>query len=165
MDELLDLVDLQDQVIGQAPRSEVYAQKLNNFRVVNLFLINDQEQLWIPRRTANKKLFPLSLDTSMGGHVSSGESYEQALKRELQEELNIELDQIDYQMVGKLNPQAHGTSAFMQVYLIRTNYTPNYNQQDFCESYWLSPADLLVWIKQGEPCKGDLPIIVRQLFS
>ena len=90
MDELLDLVDFNDQIIGTKLRSEVYAQNLNNFRVVNLFLSNDQNQLWIPRRTASKKLFPLSLDTSMGGHVSSGESYEEALKRELQEELGIE---------------------------------------------------------------------------
>jgi isopentenyl-diphosphate delta-isomerase len=165
MDELLDLVDLNDQVIEQKLRSEVYAQKLNNFRVVNLFLINEQGQLWIPRRTAHKKLFPLSLDTSMGGHVSAGENYELALKRELQEELRIELAQVTCQMIGKLNPQKHGTSAFMQVYLIRTNNTPDYNQNDFCESFWLTPNQLLNWIDQGEPCKGDLPIIVRQLFS
>ncbi len=165
MDELLDLVDFNDQIIGTKLRSEVYAQNLNNFRVVNLFLSNDQNQLWIPRRTASKKLFPLSLDTSMGGHVSSGESYEEALKRELQEELRIELEQTNYKLIGQLNPHTHHTSAFMQVYLIQTNKTPNYNPNDFCASYWLSPNELLTWIKQGEPCKSDLPIIVSQLLS
>ena len=42
MDELLDIVDQNDQVIGQALRSEIYSQKLTNFRVVNAFLINKQ---------------------------------------------------------------------------------------------------------------------------
>jgi hypothetical protein len=42
LDELLDLVDENDQAIGQKLRSEIYHEKLSNFRVVNAFLINDQ---------------------------------------------------------------------------------------------------------------------------
>ena len=58
-DELLDLVDEQDRIIGSGLRSEIYREGLSNFRVVNAFLINDAGQLWIPRRTANKRIFPL----------------------------------------------------------------------------------------------------------
>jgi isopentenyldiphosphate isomerase len=83
MDELLDIVDQNDKVIGRKLRSEIYENKMSNFRVVNAFLINDNGQLWIPRRSANKRIFPSCLDTSMGGHVSSGETYEDAFKREL----------------------------------------------------------------------------------
>jgi len=75
MDEYLDLVDLQDSVIGRKLRSEVYAEHLSNFRVVNAFVLNSKGELWIPRRTADKRIFPLCLDMSVGGHVESGESY------------------------------------------------------------------------------------------
>ena len=51
-DELLDLVNEQDQVIGCRERGEIYKEGLTNFRVVNAFLVNDAGQLWIPRRTA-----------------------------------------------------------------------------------------------------------------
>ena len=47
MDELLDIVDEHDAVIGQAYRSEVYEKNITNFRVVNAFAINAQHKLWI----------------------------------------------------------------------------------------------------------------------
>jgi hypothetical protein len=46
-EELLDLVDVDDRVIGKTSRSEVFAQKLTNVRIVNLFLKNSSEELWI----------------------------------------------------------------------------------------------------------------------
>ena len=132
-DEILDLVSVDDIVIGQLSRLEVYNQKLSNFRVVNAFVVNDKGQLWIPRRTKTKRIFPLCLDASMGGHVTSGETYEQAFKRELQEELGLDADTITYEMIGKLNPYDHATSAFMQVYKIHLNQVDDYNAQDFCD--------------------------------
>ena len=37
---------------------------------------------------------------SMGGHVESGETYEEAFKRELDEELNMKADEISWQQLG-----------------------------------------------------------------
>ena len=48
-DEILDIVDENDCVVGQNKRSEIYRQRLCNFRVVNAFVINSLGQLWIPR--------------------------------------------------------------------------------------------------------------------
>lgn len=69
-EELLDIVDHNDSIIGLRPRSEIYAEGLSCFRVVNLFLENTKGQIWIPRRIASKSIFPLCLDMSMGGDVS-----------------------------------------------------------------------------------------------
>lgn len=64
-DEMLDLVNEADRVIGQLLRSELYHCQSRNFRVVNGFLRNEQGQIWIPRRTAQKRIFPLALDMSI----------------------------------------------------------------------------------------------------
>lgn len=110
-DELIDIVDHNDQVITQKYRTEVYAKKISNFRVVNAFLINNKKQVWIPRRSPQKKLFPLCLDASVGGHVSAGETYDQAFARELLEELNINISEISHKLITKLTPHQHGVSA------------------------------------------------------
>lgn len=163
-DELLDLVDSSDTVIGTVYRSEVYTTGATNFRVVNAFIINEHGQLWIPRRTATKRLFPLCLDASMGGHVMSGETYDDACARELHEELGIRAQDHDLIHLGSLRPDIHGVSAFMRVYAIFSNTVPDYNTTDFCEYYWLAPSALHERVQAGDRCKGDLPLIVRHLL-
>lgn len=164
-DEYLDLVDENDQVIDKKKRSEVYAEHLSNFRVVNAFVVNSRGDIWIPRRSANKRIFPLCLDMSMGGHVETGETYEQTLKRETQEELNVDTDKANVRLLGHLTPQKDGVSAFMNVYEIKMEEAPNYNKDDFIEHFWLSPKALFEKIAQGEKTKGDLPILVKIFYG
>lgn len=161
MNELLDIVNEHDQVISQKYRSEIYEQQLSCFRVINAFLINHQKQVWIPRRTKHKKLFPLCLDASVGGHVMAGESYQQAFERELKEELNIDALHCKYEIIAKLMPHKHNVSAFMQLYLIYTDIVPTYNIDDFESAEWFDILELQAIIKNGEPTKGDLPILIN----
>lgn len=164
MDELLDLVNDNDEVIGTKLRSEVYAEGLKNFRAVNAMIVNDKGELWIPRRTEHKKIFPLGLDMSMGGHVESGEDYDETFRRETAEELNLDVDTVPTKLLGKLTPHEDGVSAFQQVYEINMNEAPNYNPQDFIEAYWLTPQALLDKLANGEKSKDDLPIIVKKFY-
>ena len=164
VDELLDIVNEQDEVVGQKFRSEVYRYRLSSFRVVNAFVQNSKGQLWIPRRSASKRIFPLCLDASMGGHVSTGESYQDAFRRELMEELRIDVEATSYQELGALTPHQHGVSAFMRVFLIHSDLAPNYNTNDFIEYYWLSPKEILSVLEDGEKSKNDLPRMIRHLF-
>lgn len=163
-DEYLDLVNEKDEVIGKKWRSEVYAEGLSNFRVINCFLVNSEGKLWIPRRTAAKRLFPSCLDVSMGGHVESGEAYDQSFKRELAEELNIDADTTLWKMIGHLSSIEDHVSAFMNVYEIRTDEVPDFNPDDFTEYYWLTPEELLQRIADGDGAKGDLPKLVRKFY-
>lgn len=163
-DELLDIVDQEDRVIGQMMRSEVYRNKMSNFRAINAFLINDEGQLWIPRRVASKKLFPLSLDASVAGHVGAGETYEQAFERELMEEIGLNLKNVTWKYIGPMTPYEHGTSAFIRLYVIYTNETPCYNPEDFFEYYWIHPRELLKRLTEGEKHKSDLPLMVKWLL-
>lgn len=161
-DEILDVVSDNDEVLYQEKRNIIYAKKLN-FRTINAFLINSQKKLWIPRRHPNKKLFPLYLDCSVGGHVSAGEGYDSAFKRETREELNIDIDKVHYKKIAYLTPLENGTSSFMWVYLIYSDIEPNYNQDDFIEHYWLTSNELLECLEKGDKGKSDLPIIAKKI--
>ena len=164
-DEFLDLVDENDRVIGKKKRSEVYAEHLSNFRVVNAFVVNTKGEIWIPRRTADKRIFPLCLDMSVGGHVESGESYEDSLKRETQEELNIDTDLVKVRLLGHLTPQKDGVSAYMNVYEIKMEDVSNYNKSDFIEYFWLTPKALFERIAGGDKTKSDLPKLVKIFYG
>jgi isopentenyl-diphosphate delta-isomerase len=165
MDEYLDLVNENDEVIGKKLRSEVYAEHLSNFRVVNAFVLNSKKELWIPRRAADKRIFPLCLDMSVGGHVESGETYYQTFKRETAEELNIDIETVQYRLLGSLTPHKDGVSAFMRVYEIVTDTSPNYNPKDFIEYFWLSHKEFFNRLNEGEKTKGDLPILIEHFYG
>jgi len=164
-DEYLDLVDENDKVVGKKRRSEVYAEHISNFRVVNAFVLNSKKEIWIPRRAATKRIFPLCLDMSVGGHVESGETYEDALRRETQEEIRVNLDKISYRFLGHLTPQKDGVSAYMEVYEIHLEKVADYNKADFIEHFWLTPAALLQRIKDGDGAKEDLPTLVKLFYQ
>ena len=164
-DELLDLVDKNDRVIGTIRRSEAYTKKIRDIRVVNAFIINSKGELWIPRRTAHKRSYPLCLDMSVGGHVESGEDYEATFERELKEELNLEMSECNLRLLGYLTPYTHDVHAFMKVWEIRQDETPHYNPADFAEYFWLTPAQLLTRLAEGDESKNDLPKLVKIFYG
>ena len=163
-DELLDLVDENDNVVGTIMRSEVYEKDIHNVRVINLFIKNSKGEIWFPRRVESKKSFPLCLDMSVGGHVGSGETYEEALKHETRDEIGIDVEKVPYKFLGKLSPHENNVSAFMKVYEIQMDETPDYNKGDFCESFWLTPKEFLKRIEEGEKTKEDLPKLVKHFY-
>src|SRR3989338_1902809 len=86
--EYFDIVNENDEVIGKASRDEVHQKHLIH-RAVTIFVFNSKNKLFMIQRSRKKKLNPLKWQGSASGHVQSRETYEQAAKRELKEELNI----------------------------------------------------------------------------
>ena len=164
-DELLDLVDSQDKVIGQILRSKMWENRIGNVRVINAFLINEKNELWIPKRTAHKKIFPSCLDFSVGGFVMSGETYQQAFERETNEELNVDIRLSNYSFLFPLTPHEHKVSCFMHIYCIKTDTIPQYNKNDFDSSSWMSIDELKRSIAAGVPVKGDLHEVLLYVES
>jgi len=164
-DELMDVVDRNDNVIGQSLRSEIYTMKSPGFRVINAFIVNGEGKLCLPRRADTKKLFPLCLDTSVGGHVKSGETYEAALFREAKEETHLDLNLVSWRNLGYLTPWTHGTSAFMKVYEIWVDTAPRFNPDDFVAFYWLYPHEVMRRLATGDRAKDDLPIIISVFYG
>ena len=88
-EKLIDMVDEDDNVIGKGTYEEV-AEKGKIFRSANILVFNSKGQLLVHKRNRNLRTFPGMWDTKLGGIVDSGESYEEAARRELKEEAGIE---------------------------------------------------------------------------
>ncbi|MEV0963650.1 MULTISPECIES: NUDIX hydrolase [unclassified Streptomyces] len=87
-EEILDIVDEFDQVVGQAPRGEAYARGLRH-RCVFVLVRDAGGRVFVHRRTATKLVFPSLYDMFVGGVVGAGESYDDAALREAEEELGV----------------------------------------------------------------------------
>ncbi len=87
-EELVDLVDDDDCVIGRVTRAQMRAANLLH-RNVAVLCKNSNGDIYVQQRSAHKDLFPSCYDMFVGGVVSAGESYAAAAKREIAEELGI----------------------------------------------------------------------------
>ncbi|HOW32651.1 MAG TPA: NUDIX domain-containing protein, partial [Bacteroidales bacterium] len=72
-----------------APRKLCHKGKGMLHPVVHLHVINNKNQIYLQKRPLYKKIQPGKWDTSVGGHISYGETVEQALMREAYEEIGL----------------------------------------------------------------------------
>lgn len=87
-EEILDIVDEQDRVVGTARRGEVYRRRLLH-RCVFVLCRDAEDRIFVHRRSAAKLFSPGHYDVFVGGVVGSGESYAAAAVREAEEELGV----------------------------------------------------------------------------
>ena len=89
--ELLDIVDDNDNIIGQDTIENKFIKGFIT-RNVAIFILDDKNNLLIVKRSPEKRSFPNRYDLAACGNVKGGETYEEAAKRELKEELSIEIN-------------------------------------------------------------------------
>ncbi len=88
-EEWVPLVDEQGRITGQAPRSHVHNGSKLLHPVVHLHVINHNKAVLVQKRPMSKLIQPGKWDTAVGGHISAGETLEQALKKEAFEEIGL----------------------------------------------------------------------------
>lgn len=90
LDEVLEIIDEDNRVIGSATRGECY-KKGYLHRAVNLFIFNSKGEVFLHKRSEKKLKYPLFWDMSCSEHVKPSESFLDAAKRGIKEELGIEM--------------------------------------------------------------------------
>ena len=95
-DELLDQVDKDDNVIGTVWKSEAHRDLNIIHREVAVCLFSKKGEVLLAQRSFDKKNDPGAWKMTSAGHPLSGESPETAVKRELFEELGINVDPVFY---------------------------------------------------------------------
>lgn len=87
--ELFPVVDEDGHVIGKITRGKAHDGCKVLHPVVHLHVFNSRGDLYLQQRPHWKDIQPDKWDTACGGHVDYGETVEQALHREVSEELGI----------------------------------------------------------------------------
>ena len=166
-DEVLDLVDKDDNVIGTIWRSttnELENTKAGFIRAATALIQNENGELWIPRRTADKRIAPNGLDSSMQEHVGSGESYLEATIRGFKEELNLDVTEYQLEYIGTVPPD-NELYYFVALYVYKSNDAPEFNPEDFVGYEWIKPEELVSRLENGEPSKKSLLSTTKLLLQ
>jgi isopentenyldiphosphate isomerase len=88
-EEFLDVVSEGGKTVRSLPRSEIHGNPSFIHKVVHVLVFNSRGELLLQKRSMNKTVAPGKWDTSVGGHVNAGETLEEALHREMEEELGL----------------------------------------------------------------------------
>lgn len=87
--ELFPVVEADGRVTGCATRGECHGGAMLLHPVVHLHLFDSNGALYLQKRPEWKDIQPGRWDTAVGGHVDYGETIDEALCREVREELGI----------------------------------------------------------------------------
>ncbi len=133
-DDIFDIVDEKDNVIGSLPRTEVHRSGLMHRASHVLIFGNGGCDILLQKRSATKDLYPLAYTTSCSGHVDSGEDYDTAVVREMYEETGLKVDISQLEKVGKISPCEETGNEFTFVYKMEcpldTKFSPPREEVD-----------------------------------
>jgi isopentenyldiphosphate isomerase len=88
-EELFPVVNEDGETTGKITRKEAHSGTRILHPVVHLHLFNSKGELYLQRRPLWKDIQPGKWDTACGGHMAYGETPQEALHREVREELGI----------------------------------------------------------------------------
>lgn len=96
--EHIDVLDRNGNKTGIVKTKKEVYESGDYHRSVHIWIVNDQKEVLVQKRHPKKETYPNLWAISVAGHVRSGESSIDAVKRELREELGQKVteDNIEY---------------------------------------------------------------------
>jgi isopentenyldiphosphate isomerase len=148
-DELLDVVNDNDEVVGVRRREDIHAEGLMH-RAVHILLFNSQGELFLQKRSLSKDEQPGKWDSSAAGHVDSGEAYLDCACREIDEELGIVVDQ-PLQAMFKLPATLHTGNEHCMVYRYCFDGPLELQAEEIDDGEWIDPTAMDRRVADADP--------------
>ncbi len=145
-EDIFDIVNERDEVVGRALRSEVHASGLLH-RAVHVLVFNSRGQIFLQKRSMKKDRQPGVWDSSCSGHVDSGEDYDQTAVRELQEEIGLVLNGPPARLF-KVDACAETDAEFVWIYRCHSEGPFQLDPDEIDAGDWFAPERVTRWIEE-----------------
>ena len=143
-EEIFDVVNEQDEVIGRQSRREVHRLGLMH-RAVHVLVFNASGQVFLQKRSMTKDRQPGLWDSSASGHVNTGEDYDTCAVRELREEIGLRLSAAPKRLF-KLAASAETDQEHVWVYRCEAEGPFRLHPEEIERGGWFAPADITRWM-------------------
>jgi 16S rRNA (adenine1518-N6/adenine1519-N6)-dimethyltransferase len=140
--ERFPVVDPHDRILRYARRSDVHGNNLRH-RAVHILIFDQAGDVYLQQRSRWKDRHPLKWDSSAAGHVEAEESYEETARRELKEELGIN---VPLQKLLKLPASARTEQEFVWLYRGEIRGRPIVNRREIETGAFFPPAIIDGWV-------------------
>ena len=144
--ERFPVVDENDEVKGHATRAEVHGNNLRH-RAVHILIFNHAGDLYLQQRSRWKDRHPLKWDSSAAGHVIVGENYDETARRELKEELGID---VPLERILRLTASSRTDNEFIWSYRGVVSGDPAPNKGEIEKGVFFAPTVVDNWTS-GRP--------------
>jgi isopentenyl-diphosphate delta-isomerase type 1 len=163
-DELFDVVNDRDEVIGQLPRREVHRHGLRH-RAVHVLIFNSNGEVFLQKRSAKKDTFPQRWDSSAAGHLNPGEAYDSCAVREVKEELGFVLPCVPERIL-RIDACEETGQEFVWVYRCAAEGPFTLHPDEVETGKWFTPEHVSRWIRNSpDEFAPSLVCIWRKLHS
>jgi isopentenyldiphosphate isomerase len=162
-DEVLDLVDEHDCVIGTVKKSQAHGDPSLRHREVAVIVHCGRSILW-QQRAWSKSVLPGVWDITCAGHVSAGEAPDAAAVRELREELGFELELafVERRTVARPN-ETYIAHVFHGV--AGVDLCPRPHHDEVAAVQWGGPEELARWRASGRVVSEVACALAESLWS
>lgn len=144
-EEVFDVVNERNEVIGREPRSVVHREGLKH-RAVHILVFNARGELFLQKRSMAKDCFPGAWDSSASGHLECGEDYDVCAVRELREELGYEAAANPKRLFEIAACDQTGQE-FVWVYRFETDGPFNLQWSEVDAGGWFAPDVVTHWVE------------------
>ena len=145
-EEIFDVVNERDEVIGRKTRSQVHRLGLQH-RAVHVLVFNSRGQVFLQKRSTKKDRQPGLWDSSASGHVDSGEDYDVCSLRELGEEIGLHLSEVPPRLF-KLPASPETDQEHVWVYRCQAEGPFDLNPEEIERGDWFTPEELTRWMAE-----------------
>ena len=145
-EEIFDVVNERDEVVGRQTRGEVHRLGLMH-RAVQVLVFNSRGQVFLQKRSMTKDRQPGLWDSSASGHLDRGESYDACAVRELREEIGLELS-APPQRLFKLPASENTDQEHVWVYRCEAEGPFTLHPEEIERGDWFTPPEVTRWMAE-----------------
>jgi isopentenyldiphosphate isomerase len=135
---IVDVVDTKNRAVAKARRAVLFEEHLN-FRTVHVVLLDRAGRFLLQRLSPNHPRNPNRLGSSVAGYLYAQESYFEAAKRKLKEELCF---RARIRSVGQLEMIDQGSHKFVEVFIGALRRRPILADSLVAELVYMQPQEL-----------------------